>query len=103
MNLTIFSKKCTTRDGKPFYKYLSTLTKKDGYTLSVQVKFREEAGAPRPDKCPMNIVVDKNDANLSNREYTRPNTGEIITIHTLWVAHWTQGEAYVDHSLDDFQ
>ena len=103
MELTIFAKKRTSADGKKFYTYLTTMTKKDGTEQTVAVKFREECGGPKPDKCPINIVVDKRFANLSHRDFVREDTGEAGTSHTLWVSEWQEGKAYVDTSLDEYE
>lgn len=102
MEITIYAKKKQSRDGKTFYTYLSTLTRKDGTQQTVQVKFRDEAGNPKPENCPMNIVIDKNDANLSSRDYVREDTGETVRAFTLWVTQYAPGSKFVDHSLDDF-
>ena len=104
MEITIFSKKRTTKEGKIFFNYLSSLKRKDGTVLNgVAVKFREEAGNPKPERCPMNIKFNREDANLSRREYVRDDTGEVAEKFTLWVSKWEQGAAYVDHSLDEFE
>lgn len=103
MKITVFAKKRTTRDGKPFYGYIATLTRKDGSDITVTVKFRDECGAPKPEKCPMNIHFPKTAANLTTKEYVREDTGELANSHTLWVSAWEQGEAYIDKSLDDFE
>ena len=105
MEITIFSKKRQNKDtGVPFYSYLGKLTRKDGSQPTVSLKFREQAGNPKPDQCPMNIIVDKNDANLSDRIIgSDKETGEAIYGHTLWVTKWKPGSVYVDHSLDDFE
>lgn len=108
MEITLFAKKRLTRDGKPFYSFLSTLKKKDGSDLVCTVKFNNDT-KPVPEQCPMNIVVEKSDANLSTKKFTRqvtdPETGEISTeqgqSYTLWVSRWQPGAPYVDHSLDD--
>lgn len=102
MEVTIFAKKRTMSDGKSFYSYLTTLTHSDGSTLTVAVKFREDAGTPDYKKCPMNIIFDKSEANLSKRDYVREDTGEVGTSYTLWVSKWNEGSPYVDKSLDDF-
>lgn len=102
MELTIFAKRRTTNEGKTFYSYLSTLKRKDGTEQLVSVKFRDEAGSPKPEKCPMNILVDKTAANLATRDYVRESTGEVVKSYTLWVSKWKEGAAYVDKSLDDF-
>ena len=103
MEITIYSKKRTTHEGKTFYSYLSRLTRKDGSHQAVSVKFRDDAGNPKPENCPMNIKFDKGDANLTTREFTREDTGEECLSYTLWVSRWTEGEPFIDHSLDDFE
>lgn len=103
MKITVFAKKKQTSEGKAFYTYLSTLKKKDGSEKVVQVRFTEEAGNPDPKKCPMNIEFEKASGNLSKREYTREDTGEIMEAHTLWIKRWSEGEPYVDSSLDDYE
>lgn len=103
MNVTIFSKKQATKEGKTFYRYLAKLAKKDGTTITASVKFRESAGNPDPKDCPMVIGFKKEDANISEREFIREDTGEIIVNRTLWVSKWWFVEEYVDHSLDDFE
>lgn len=103
MNLAIFAKKRTTKEGKTFYSYLSTMTKKDGSDLTVTVKFRDECGSPKPENCPVNIIVDKEHANLSSRDYVREDTGETVKSYILWVSAWEMGAPFVDHSLDDFE
>lgn len=101
MEITIFAKRRKSNDGRAFVTYLSTLTKKGGEKLTCSVKFKDTE--PKPDDCPLNIVVDKGAANLSSRTYTDAKTGEIATAWTLWVGAWTQGGEYVDHSLDEFE
>ena len=103
MEITIYSKKRTTAEGKTFFSYLSTLTRKDGTKQMVSVKFRDDAGNPKPENCPMNIKFNKCDANMATKEFTREDTGEIGTSYTLWVSRWEQGSPFVDHSLDDFE
>ena len=103
MEITIFAKKRTASDGKSFYSYLSTLTRKDGTKQTVSVKFRDEAGNPKPEKCPMNIKFDRGSANVATKEFIREDTGEVATGYTLWVSAWEPGAPFVDHSLDDFE
>lgn len=103
MNLTIFAKKRTSSEGKTFYTYLTTLTKKSGEELRCSVKFRQDCGSPRGEECPMNIIVPKSGANLSVERYTDDETGELLETARLWVNEWKKGEAYVDHSLDEFE
>ena len=102
MEITIFAKKRTSNDGKTFYSYLTTLIRKDGSDQTVSVRFREEAGKPKPENCPMNIVIDKGDANISKKKYVREDTGEEAFSYNLWVTAWKEGTPYVDTSLDEF-
>lgn len=101
MQVTIYAKKRTTAEGKAFCNYLTTLTKKDGTELKCSVKFREECGQPKAEKCPMNIAFEKADANLATKTYTDDN-GEVLTAYVLWLSNWAEGEKFVDHSMDDF-
>lgn len=103
MEITVFAKKRHTNDGKSFFSYLATLKKKTGENVTVSVRFREDAGNPKPENCPMNIIINKTDANLSSRVYTREDTGEDAISYTLWVSAWSKGAEYVDHSLDEFE
>ena len=104
MLLNIFAKKRTTDDGKPFYSYLTTLTKKDGNQETVQVKFREDCGQPKGQDCPRVIEVKKGDANLVKRKVmvVRGDADEEVESRTLWVSGWVDKGEYVDHSLDDY-
>ena len=101
MKITVYAKKRISREGKPFYNFLATLTRKDNTPQTVTVRFRDEGGSPRPEHCPMNIIVNRADANLTAKDYTRKD-GTPGKSYTLWISKWEQGEAYVDHSLDDF-
>lgn len=103
MEITIYAKKRTTAEGKTFYSYLSTLTRKDGTKQTVSVKFRDDAGNPKPEHCPMNITFEKSAANMATREFTHEATGEVGLSYTLWVSRWENGTPFVDHSLDDFE
>lgn len=103
MKITVFAKKKTTMDGKPFVAYVAKLTKKDGGEITASVRFREECGAPKLDDCPCNIEFDKKNANLSQQSYVREDTGEDALSYKLWINAWELSkEVYVDHSLDDF-
>lgn len=103
MELAVFAKKRTNKEGKTFFSYLSRLKRKDGFEIPVSVSFRQECGQPKAERCPMNIVVDKKNANLASNEYLDPTTGEIKISYTLWVSAWRQGKDFVDTSLDDFE
>lgn len=101
MEISIFAKKRQTKEGKTFYTYLTTLTNRDGVSVSAQVKFRESCAQPKPESCPRNIVFDKRDGNLSVREFTNEK-GETVVSRTLWISAWDEGSPYEDHSLDDY-
>lgn len=105
MLLNVFAKKRTGKDGKVFYNFLSTLTKKDGEQETVQLKFTEDAGLPNASKCPMTIEVDKADANLVKKMVTVEKNGEEKEIEqrTLWINKYEYKGDYVDHSLDEYE
>lgn len=102
MNLTVFAKSMKSAEGRPFKVYLTRLTNtKTEEEISVRLHLRE--GLPQLPECPVIIQVEKKDANLSRR--TIPDdAGELHTYYTLWVNKYTvSDEAYVDHSLDDYE
>mgnify|MGYP003290134118 CR=1 FL=1 len=103
MEITIFSKKRSTADGKKtFYSFLTTLTRKDGTPCTCSVKFVAPAESPDPLDCPCNIIVDKADCNMAMEDYTDKKSGETRKSYKLWVKAYTAGSPYVDHSMDDF-
>ena len=108
MEITLFAKRCTSRDGRAFVAYKTSLpNRKTGSAITATVKFRRDCPPPSPERCPCNIVVDTSDrshmdANLARGEYTRPDTGEIISTYTRWVNRYTDGSKYEDHSVDDY-
>lgn len=103
MEITIYAKKRTTRDGKKtFFSYLTTLKKKDGSPCTCAVKFAQPAENPDPEDCPLNILVERKDCNMSVEPYTNERTGQIQNSYRLWIKNYTIGTPYVDHSMDDF-
>lgn len=104
MEITIFAKKRTNKEGKTFYTFLSTLNRKDGTTDTVRVAFRDTGDnhPPKPDSCPRNIIIDKATCNMAARRYTDSATGEIKESRTLWITEWQPGSEYVDRSMDDY-
>lgn len=102
MELTVFAKNRTTKEGKPFQTYFSKLTKKDGTEITTELKFRDECGAPK--KFPCNIIVEKQDCNLAEKEvtYEKDDVMEVALQRRLWISNWREGSEYVDHSLDDY-
>ena len=106
MQQTIFAKQRTSKEGNKFYTYFTTLKKNDGTELTTQVKFKEECGNPEGAKCPMNIVFDKEDANFTEKNVTYKDAEGVeqeALRRTLWISKWSEGEPYVDHSMDDFE
>lgn len=109
MELTIYaSKKSYEKDGqnKNFYVYSTKIeNKKTGEEEFFNVKFKEECGSPAGSKCPMNILIEKQDVNIVEKErsYTDKNGEEkTITEKTIWVSAWKEGTPFVDHSTDDY-
>lgn len=103
MEISIFAKKRQTAEGRTFYTYLSTLTKKDGTEIPCSVKFNKDIQPPRPEECPCNIIVNKEHCNLSTKKIFRESTGEVLEAHTLWVNQYAAGGEWVDHSMDDIE
>lgn len=98
MKITVFATKSHNKDGKEFTSYSGRLTNRDGEVISMGIKFKQPCQGPRREDCPVNIVFDRSDANLQ----TRYDEKEDRTYKTLWLSKYTLGEAYIDHSLDDF-
>lgn len=107
MKITIFAQKKKTKEGREFFTYLATLTKKDGSEDKVEAKFREECGAPDPKKCPLIIEVDKSDANISEKKekYTdEVGAEQEVTRRRLWISAYSESEEkFIDSSLDDYE
>lgn len=103
MEISIFAKNRKTREGRSFTVYLSSLTKKDGTQVPCSVKFNATCQPPKPESCPLNIIVDKEHCNVSKRRYLNESTGEIMESYTLWVNQYAAGGEYVDHSMDEFE
>lgn len=103
MEITIFAKQRTTKDGNTkFWTYLTTLIRKsDGVKEVMKVVFRDEAARPNGARCPMNIEVDKSALQVSSRAYTTDD-GEKRESKTLWISAWKEGSPYEDHSMDEY-
>lgn len=102
MELLIYAKKRKTKEGREFSTYLTTLKKKTGEEQTMGVRFRDECGSPSAKDCPMYINVDKSDANVSQKKFTREDTGEPGISYTLWISKWSKGREYIDTSMDEF-
>lgn len=105
MIFTVFRKKVTPKNGnKPFNKYVTTLTDKDGEKTYCDVMFDETIS--KPSEFPCVVEVEKKNANLSTktRDYTDEKTGETKTYtrNTLWIKAIKNVSEYVDTSLDNF-
>ena len=103
MEFSIFAKRRESEDGKKFTSFFGRIKKKDGTEISTTVHFRDTCPLPKPESCPMNIIVDKADANLSTKTYVADESGEVRVAYHLWVNKWAEGAPFVDHSLDDFE
>lgn len=106
MEVTIFAKKKTTKEGKGFYTYFTNLKKKDGTEITTEVKFRESCGQPSGENCPMNIMFDKQDANFTEKPITYTDAEGVekdAISRKLWISNWIEGSPYEDHSMDDFE
>ena len=102
MNITVFSKKRQTKDGKKtFYTYFTRLTNKSGEIVTASVKFVEDE-CDVPETFPCNLVIDKALCNLATKTETADD-GHEYTTKTLWIKGYKMGEPYVDTSLDDFE
>lgn len=101
MRLEVFGKVRTNKDGKPFTTYLSRITNmKTGEIIPIQIKFR--MGVELPKDVPVVMNIDKTDCNLVKENWEN-DTGETGVKYVLWVTKVKSYEAYVDHSLDDFE
>ena len=101
VQLTIFAKKRNTKEGREFTSYLTRLTRKDGTSQTMSVKFKDGEG-PGLDACPMNIEVEREDINVSKKDYLNDD-GETLVSYTLWVKAWSEGSPWIDASLDEFE
>lgn len=105
MKITLFRKQGTTKDGRKFNIFVTTLNRKDGTKQYATVKFsgEDERKNFNPNKCPYIIEVPKESANMQVKHWTDRN-GEVRDDYILWVKDYTEAnEVYVDHSLDDFE
>lgn len=102
MEIVVFSKARTSKDGRAFYSYIGKMTRKStGEVLTVAVKFRRDCGAPDPHTCPRVIQFDKSNANFTEKTFITDD-GKTITSRTLWLSAWMDGGEFVDTSMDDF-
>ena len=109
MELTVFG---TRPDGCNFDVFSTHLKRKDGASIYVRVKFKQDCGQPSLKDCPCNIVVERSAMNLSEKpaqdkqtkEFITDKNGEVVINRTLWISDWKKSKTpYVDHSLDDYE
>lgn len=104
MKVTLFRKQRTSKDGRKFDIFVSTLDKKDGTKQYVTVKYSGGDKSKEFDstKTPYIIIVEKTNANLQVKHWTDKNGHDREDV-TLWIKDYTvSSEKYVDHSLDEF-
>lgn len=104
MEITVFAKKAKSREGREFYRFLSTLVNKStGEEVTCSVKFAGDTSLD-PKKCPCIITADKKDCNMAKKHVRDAESGDSVTYYTLWIKKWSQSDKeYIDHSLDDFE
>lgn len=98
MTITVFAKTSHNNEGKTFISYSGRMTNKSGEVISMGIKFKQPCNGPTKDQCPVNINFKREDANLQERYDDKTDR----VYKTLWVSAYEIGDAYVDHSLDDF-
>lgn len=102
MKLNIFGKQRTTRDGKTFTSFLTTMRKVTGEEVTCQVKFKKECDTPEKLGLPRVIEVVKEDCNFVQKVVETKDGNEAFS-KTLWISKWKDAGEYVDHSMDDFE
>lgn len=97
MQITVFAK-TRKKDDHSFTAYNGRLTNKNGEVVSVGVKFKLPCQGPKKEDCPVNILFEKQNANLQERFDVERDR----VYRTLWISDYIIGAPYEDHSLDDF-
>ena len=101
MKATIFAKKKKSKEGREFYSYFTKLTKQDGTEETISVKFQEDI-KPKGENCPLNIIFDKADANISTKTLIKED-GQVFEDKNLWIKKFEEDpEKFRDKSLDDY-
>ena len=94
MEITIFSKKTESKDGRKYNRHFARIN--DEF---YDVRFVADKGCNEPAKCPCNIVVQPGEVSVKVRKLTEGNhAGE--TFKTLYVYKYTEGTPFVDTSAD---
>ena len=102
MKCTVFAKR-KDFGGRKGIEYSTRLTRKDGGEEYFRVKFNPIEIAPDISKCPINIEFEAGvDANKGKPERFTTKEGIDVEVPVLWVNRYDVGEAWVDHSLDDY-
>ena len=102
MKLDIFGKQRTTKDGKTFTSFLTTMRKVTGEEITCQVKFVKSSDTPEKLGLPRTIEVDKGDCNFTQKVIETGDGREVLS-KTLWISKWSDAGEYVDHSMDEFE
>ena len=102
MKLTIYATLKRKQNGSEYYLYSTTLTKADGERQYATVRSPKTVQLPAPNKCPMNVIIEKADSHLKH-EYWEDD-GKSGYNHILWVNKWTEDteNPFRDTSLDDY-
>ena len=94
MELTIFSKKSESSDGRKFNRHFTRI--KDTF---YDVRFVADKGCKEPVNCPCNIVVNPGEISLKSRVLTEgKHAGE--TFKTIYVYKYKDGSPFVDTSAN---
>lgn len=104
MNLTIFAKNKETKDGKKFVEYSTHIQRRDGTEQFAIVKFTRGTSVPRQEDCPLNVIINKEDASLAKKAWVSADGEKHGMNYTLWVDEWTPDteNPFRDTSLDEY-
>ena len=104
MNLTLFARNRETKDGKKYVEFSTHIQRRDGTEQFAIVKFNQGTAMPKKEDCPLNVVVEKEDASLSKKAWVSEDGTKKGVNYTLWVSNWKVDVAnpFRDTSLDEF-
>lgn len=106
MKITVFTKQGKKKDGTPFKKYVTTLTRKStGEKVYADVRFPEDSLNAYQMKTGVVIsfpAIIEFKGNMTE-SHTTAEDGKEYTNHFVWVKEIVSDEPYVDTSLDDFE
>ena len=94
MDITIFSKKTESKDGRKYNRHFTRI----GDTF-YDVRFVADRGCKEPASCPCNITVQPGEISVKKRVLTEgKHAGE--TFMTIYVYKYADGNPFVDTSAD---